>query len=138
MIEKIFTELGIESFLTGSHGIESDDCKISTEKSDYDYVLLIQYRHNLIDYLKERNIDIDYSCYNGGFKFTYEGKLYNVITAIYTEFMAWREALSIIKHLIKIDDKYKIVAKNKLSRYCLYEQLRALIKTTLLLGELQK
>ena len=138
MIKEIFKELGIKPeqyFLTGSRALDTGELRISSKDSDYDYVLLINYRQNLTCYLKNRNIEIEPSCYNGGFKFKYEGELYNIITPILIEFMAWREALGILKYLINTDEKYQQALKNKLSRYCLYEQLRAILKTSLHLGE---
>jgi len=140
-IEEIFKNLKIEPneyFLTGSRALDTEEFKISSNISDYDYVLLITNRHKIISYLMNEKIEINFSCYNGGFKFQYNDKTYNIITPIYIEFMAWREALSILKHLINIDSKYQNAIKNKLSRYCIYEQLRGFIKTMIRLREVDK
>lgn len=137
MIEQMFDKLGItlkDYFLTGSRALETDTLKLSSDESDYDYVTLITKRQIIINYLNEQKIAIEYSCYNGGFKFNVDGKVYNIITAIHIEFMAWREALYILKHLVKTDERYANSLKNKLSRYSLYEQLRATIKTAIVLG----
>ena len=131
MIE-IFNNLNIDKsqyFLTGSRALSIDEFVCHTSESDYDYVTLITNRHHIINYLNNSNIAIYPSNYNGGFKFNYDGKLINVITPINVEFMAWREALSILQLLFKTDDVYKKVIKNKFSRYCAYEQLRGLIKS---------
>lgn len=141
MIIELFNSLNIKPedyFMTGSRALESETLKLSTAESDYDYVLLITSRHLVINSLNKRGIQIKPSCYNGGFKFQYENKTYNIITTIFIEFMAWREALHILKHLIKTDKKYQLALKNKLSRYCLYEQLRGFLKTMLRLGECEK
>lgn len=136
---KIFDELGInqqEYFLTGSRALDNKEfnIKFSHDKSDYDYVVSIHRRHLIIAYLRNRKIKIDYSSYNGGFKFMHDGKLHNIITTIDCEFMAWRESLSIIQHLILIDEKYRRAILNKQTRYCIYEQLRGLCKTMLCLN----
>jgi hypothetical protein len=135
---EIFERLSIPEnayFFTGSRALDTDSFKISSESSDYDYVLMINYRHIVIQHLIENNINIDYSCYNGGFKFQYENKTYNIITTVKTEFLAWREALSILKLLISLEPCYQKALSDKLSRYCLYEQFRGLIKTAIKLGE---
>lgn len=136
----IFETIGIkpeEYFLTGSRALDTDSFKISIDDtSDYDYVTLIFNRHKILNYLNSNNIQVESSNYNGGFKFLFDGKLINVITLITVEFMAWREALDILKLLIAKDIKYQNAVKNKFSRYCLYEQLRGLIKTALRLGEI--
>lgn len=124
-------------FLTGSKALdnESINYKISSDNSDYDYVLNIHERHNIISYLNSLNITIDYSCYNGGFKYSFEGKTYNIITCINIEFMAWRESLKILKELIQSDEVYRNVIKNKNIRYSIYEQLRAICKSLITLNE---
>jgi len=135
---KIFQLLNFkpeEYFLTGSRALDCDLITYSTIASDYDYVLDIHNRHVLLAYLYEQKIEVNDSSYNGGFKFYFEGNTYNIITAIDVEFKAWREALSILKNLIKIDEKYRNALKNKLSRYSLYESLRALVKMMIKLGE---
>jgi len=140
-MENIFKQLGIkpeEYFLTGSRALDTEDFKVSSEQSDYDYVLLVTNRHTLLQYVNDTKLKIEFSCYNGGFKVYLDDKIYNIITPIFIEFMAWREALNIIQNLIKIDDRYKQAIKTKMGRYCLYEQLRGLIKSTLFIGELQK
>lgn len=137
-MEEIFKQLNINTdqyFLTGSRALDSDSLKISEEQSDYDYVVMITNRHLIVDYLTKNNIQIDYSCYNGGFKFVSDNKTYNIITTIEVEFMAWRESLEILKLLLLKDVKYQTAIKNKRSRYCLYESLRAFIKTTIRFGE---
>lgn len=135
----LFQKLNIDSaeyFLTGSRALDTLNCQVSSDNSDYDYVLLITNRHLLLNYLTQNNIPIEYSCYNGGFKFIINGKSYNIITVIWCEFKAWREALYILKHLISLDKTYQNALKNKISRYCLYEQLRGIIKTAQRLGDL--
>ena len=135
---KVFNDLNIpkeEYFLTGSRALDTEEIKFSTDNSDYDYVVLITQRHHIIDYLVSSQIQIDYSCYNGGFKFTLDGKTYNIITTIYCEFKAWREALYILRYLISVDKFYAVALTNKFSRYCCYESLRAFIKTMLSLGK---
>lgn len=137
---KIFHELGIadtDYFLTGSRALDTADFKLSSEDSDHDYVLLITKRHIVIQYLTDRGVKIEFSCYNGGFKFQLDGKTFNIITAIWVEFMAWREALAILQYLIKTDEKYRKALRNKLSRYSLYEQLRGLLKAAVRLGEVE-
>lgn len=137
----VLDTIGIKSeeyFLTGSRGLDTDNFKISKDDSDYDYVTLIFNRHIILDWLFKNSIQVAASDYNGGFRFVYDGKNINVITTITIEFMAWREALSILKLLITTDEKYRNVIKNKISRYCVYEQLRGLIKTTLRLGAINE
>jgi hypothetical protein len=139
-MKEIFDKLNIkkeEYFMTGSRALDTQDIKYSSEDSDYDYVVLITNRHTVINYFNEQNIQIEPSCYNSGFKVQLGGKVYNIITPIWIEFMAWREALVILRHLIKKDEKYRKALKNKLSRYCLYEQLRGLLKTAIRLGEVE-
>ena len=143
MLDKIFKELGITPeayFLTGSVALNNEELNftVSNNNSDIDYVLLIDYRDKLISWLYRNKITIEFSCYNGGFKFNLDGKIYNIITVVYIEFMAWREALNILKYLITVDYRYKKIISDKLSRYCAYEQLRGFIKTFLTLGELLK
>jgi len=125
-----------ECFLTGSRALDNKeiDYHVSTDKSDYDYVVSIHRRQTIIDYLQRLNIKIDFSCYNGGFKFEQDGKIYNIITTIDIEFMAWRESLSILQTLIRTDEVYRKALSNKTVRYCIYEQLRGLCKTTIILG----
>jgi hypothetical protein len=140
MIEIIFNNLGIKKedyFLTGSRSLDTDAHIFSNNMSDYDYVVLITSRHIIEGWLKENKIEINYSVYNGGFKFTYEGKLYNIITPIFIEFMAWRESLSILKNLIITDNAYAESLKNKMARYCAYEQLRGIIKEILVMKDLK-
>lgn len=137
---QIFNELGISKedyFFTGSRALDTEVFKVSSEESDYDYVLLITKRHLVIQYLNEHGINIEFSCYNGGFKFNLEGKTFNIIPTIWVEFMAWRDALAILKYLILTDEKYQKALKNKLSRYSLYEQLRGLLKSAVRLGEVE-
>lgn len=149
---KIFTELKIpetDYFLTGSRALDdiptenikwngnSKYTKISYPESDYDYVILIFYRDRILNYLISNGYTIEYSCYNGGFKFIYNNKLYNIITTVPIEFMSWREALIILKNLICIDEKYKVALLNKSSRYAVYEQFRGLLKTIIRLGQLE-
>lgn len=133
---KCFKELGIseaEYFLTGSRALDNEEInyKISSETSDYDYVVNIHRRQLILAYLNNRGITVDYSNYNGGFKFKEDDKTYNIITTIDIEFMAWREALSILQHLIKTDEQYRKVISDKNMRYCIYEQLRGLVKALL-------
>lgn len=135
---KIFEDINLkpsEYFLTGSRALDNHLITYSTKDSDYDYVLTVQQRHNLIKYLNDHVISIEYSCYNGGFKFQFNGETYNIITAIDIEFKAWREALSILKTLIVVDENYRNALKNKISRYSLYEVLRGFVKTMIHLGE---
>ena len=136
----MFQDLNIkpeEYFLTGSRALDTETDKVSEDNSDHDYVVLITNRHIIESYLSSISISVEHSCYNGGFKFLYKEKYYNIITAVECEFMAWKEALYILKYLISTQDiRYKKAIKNKMSRYCLYEQLRAFVKTFLRLGEL--
>ncbi len=80
-----------------------------------DYVVLINYRHIILEYLVRNHIEVRPSDYNDGFYFVYEGKLVNIISKITVEFMAWREALDILKSLSKIDAIYAAAIKNKMS-----------------------
>lgn len=133
-IPLVFTMLHMtdkEYFLTGSRALDNQEIgyKISTDDSDYDFVVSIHSRHHIIDYLQEKNINIDFSCYNGGFKFEIDGKIYNIITCIPIEFMAWREALTTLQNLIKTDEVYRKALSVKEVRYCIYEQLRGLYKS---------
>lgn len=133
-MKELFNNLNIcesQYFLTGSRALSVDGFVCHTNESDYDYVVLITNRHHIINYLNTNNIKFNPSSYNGGFKFNYEGKLINIITPIFIEFMAWRESLSIIQLLIKTNSVYKQLVMNKMSRYCLYEQLRGLIKSSI-------
>jgi hypothetical protein len=135
---KIFEILEVKKedfFLTGSRALDCDLITYSSDVSDYDYVLSIFKRQILLEYLNEQKIEVDYSVYNGGFKFFYEGNNYNVITCIDIEFKAWRESLLILKTLIQIDDKYRNALKNKMYRYSLYESLRAFCKMMIAMGE---
>ncbi len=133
-ILSIFTILHMtdnEYFLTGSRAMDNEELgyKISTADSDYDFVVSIHSRHHIIGYLQEKNIDIDFSCYNGGFKFKMDNKTYNIITCIPIEFMAWKDALTTLQNLIKSDAIYRKAIENKNVRYCVYEQLRGLYKS---------
>lgn len=133
MIE-LFESLNIKEndyFLTGSRALDFNGCIVSNHLSDHDYVLRIEYRHILEGYLKHNKINVNLSCYNGGFKFTHNNKNINIITCIDIEFMAWREALYIIKMLMRKDKTYLKAVKNKIQRYCLYETLRAVLKQNL-------
>jgi len=97
----ILKELNIpaeEYFLTGSRALDTENLRISSDDSDYDYVVMINNRHIIINYLISKNIIIEYSGYNGGFKFVYENEKYNIITVVNIEFMAWRESLDILKY----------------------------------------
>lgn len=137
-MEEIFKKLNINAdqyFLTGSRGLDTPSLQVSSIDSDYDYVTQIANRQLILDWLIQQNIIVEFSCYNGGFKFTYDNKIYNVITAVNIEFMAWREALEILKLLIVKDSQYHNAIKIKKTRYCLYESLRALIKTSIILGQ---
>ena len=143
MIPKCFKDLNIpekEYFLTGSRALDSHDLNyiISSDESDYDYVVNIYYRSQILKYIKDNNIELeDSSIYNGGFKFIENGKLYNLITPIEIEFRAWKESLEILKYLIKIDySQYRNAIKNKKIRYSIYEQLRGLCKSIITFGEL--
>ena len=134
MEPSIFKILGFEKtdyFLTGSRALDNGELgyTISSKESDYDYVLIINKRHVILNYLSNNKIPVDYSCYNGGFRFEEDGKQYNIITAIHIEFMAWREALNILKHLIKTNISYRNAIANKMVRYSMYEQLRGLCKS---------
>jgi len=140
-IKQTFNNLGInekEYFLTGSRALDNKDLNyiISSDKSDYDYVVSIRKRHIILEYLQKNNIKIDFSCYNGGFKFEQDGKNYNIITVINIEFMAWRESLNILQHLIKTDERYRKSLSDKKVRYCIYEQLRGLCKSVITFGSL--
>lgn len=135
-IIQIFKNIGMlekEYFLTGSRALDNKDLNytISTDKSDYDYVVSIRKRHVILDYLQKLHIKIDFSCYNGGFKFEQDGRIYNIITAIDIEFMAWRESLNILQNLIKTDETYRKALSKKMVRYCIYEQLRGLCKSVI-------
>ena len=139
MIPQTFINLNLKSeeyFLTGSRALDNDELnyKVSTDASDYDYVVYIKNRHKIISYLNEYKIKWEGSCYNGGFKFWEDNKIFNIITCIDIEFMAWRESLSIIKNLIKIDELYRKAFKDKKVRYCIYEQLRGLCKSIITFG----
>lgn len=133
-MKELFNNLNIcesQYFLTGSRALSIDNFVCHTEESDYNYVVLITNRHHIMQYLNDNKIEFYPFYYNGGFKFNYDGKLINIITPIFIEFMAWREALSIIQLLIKTNSVYKQLVMNKMSRYCLYEQLRGLIKSSI-------
>ena len=132
-IEEIFQKLNIDKhdyFLTGSRALDDlgSKTKISTDSSDYDYVLLIYHRHHIIRYLQDNKIEFEGSCYNGGFKFRLNNKIFNIITTIDIEFIAWKEALDIIKYILKNNNNSAKAIGQKQFRYCLYEQLRAISK----------
>lgn len=135
-ISSMFALLNISNddwFLTGSRALDNKELGyiISTNESDYDFVMSIHKRHIIIKYLVDKNIKIDYSCYNGGFKFEVDNKIYNIITCIPIEFMAWREALHTLQNLIKTDEIYRKAMCEKHVRYCVYEQLRGLYKSVI-------
>ena len=139
-IEEVFKSLNIPQdkyFLTGSRALDDpfQNFQISSFNSDYDYVVSIKYNHFIIQWLYENKTTIEASNYNGGFKFNYEGNIYNIICVIDIEFCAWREALGILQYLIGTNKEYRKVIADKMSRYCLYENLRAIIKSTLNIGE---
>ena len=139
MIPQTFINLNIkpeEYFLTGSRALDNNELnyKVSTDVSDYDYVVYIKNRHNIISYLNEQKIKWEGSCYNGGIKFWEDNKVFNVISCIDIEFMVWRESLNILKNLIKTDESYRKAFKDKRVRYCIYEQLRGLCKSILTFG----
>ena len=136
MIKELFDKIGIKDddyFLTGSRALSNDKYTYHLNESDYDYVVLITDRHHIINYLNRSKIKIEPSAYNGGFKFNYNSCRINIITAIDIEFKAWKEALIILQLLIKTDEIYAKTLLKKSSRYCIYEQLRALIKTIIYL-----
>jgi len=142
-IVNIFEELGLNEcdyFLTGSRALDNEGVgfKISKEESDYDIVVTIHARHLIINYLHAKEININYSCYNGGFRFILEGKQYNILTFNDIEFMAWRESLHILQHLIVTSPLYMKAIGDKRTRYCLYEQLRGLCKTAITLDQFIK
>ncbi|KKL64179.1 hypothetical protein LCGC14_2167590, partial [marine sediment metagenome] len=79
---EIFTALHItdtECFITGSRALDNEELNyiISTSESDYDFVVSIHRRHHILEYLQQNKIKVDSSCYNGGFKFKQDCKLYN-------------------------------------------------------------
>jgi len=142
-INDLFKKIGItenEYFLTGSRALDNKDLnyKISTDESDYDYVVSIHRRHTIINYLTMNKIKIDFSCYNGGFKFHIDKKLFNIITCIPIEFIAWRESLNIIKYFIKTDNLYRKALTKKAVRYSIYEQLRGLCKSIITFGDISR
>lgn len=139
MVPKIFNEIDIspnDYFLTGSKALDYPEINFSCSSisSDYDYVVKINKRHLILSKLNEKIYKIEDSCYNGGFKFIEDDKVYNIITCIDIEFNAWKEALFFMKHLILTDEKYRNVIQNKMKRYCIYEQLRAIVKTIITMG----
>ena len=120
-----------EYFLTGSRAMDNQelDYKISSDDSDYDFVVSIHRRHHILEYLQADGVKVDFSCYNGGFKFKIDEKTYNIISCIPIEFMAWKDALTTLQNLIKSDEVYRKAIANKNVRYCIYEQLRGLYKS---------
>jgi hypothetical protein len=129
---KIFEILNIpkeQYFLTGSRALDTENYQCSSSGSDYDYFLHIHFRHILLNYLNLERITVEFSCYNGGFKFLYDGKSYNIITGIDIEFHAWKNSLSLLQLLIASDEKYAKVLHNKHYRYSFYEQFRGILKT---------
>lgn len=138
---KVFDIIGLEEteyFLTGSRALDNKEIGyiISSTISDYDYVVTIHRRHLIINYLLKNEIPINYSCYNGGFRFVEDEKIYNIITAIEMDFMAWRESLNILKHLINTNMTYRNAIADKRIRYSIYEQLRGLCKSVITFGEI--
>lgn len=134
---KIFEILNIPKecyFLTGSRALDTEKYRYSTDISDYDYFTWIGYRHIILNYLKNNEIPVEFSCYNGGFKFYYEGNTYNIITGVAIEFIAWKDSLTILQTLINSNNIYAIALQKKLYRYSFYEQFRAICKTMQTVG----
>lgn len=123
-----------EYFLTGSHAFDKPDFQVSKPGSDYDYVVEIKCRYMILQYLASQNIQAEFSCYNGGFKFIENGNTYNIITCIDIEFKAWRDALAVMKYFIDTDQCYRNAINQKIYRYAIYEQLRGICKSILTMG----
>ncbi len=118
-------------FLTGTRAFNENSHNIiySNDSSDYDYIVDIRLRHIILDWLRMKGYEVEMSCYNGGFKFTEDGRTYNIITAIHVEFLAWKFALETLQRIIEMDLAYANMLLNKLFRYSFYEHFRAIFKS---------